>query len=246
MLHVVTPANRHLYRRQLQEMHRQRWELFVKSKGWDLKVRDGGEYDEGDDDRAVYLIAIDETGYCHSSIRVRPADDFSYLIDNMPEWLATPPEALRAEPGLWEMARWVSQGEDRSIGQELRIGLVEYLLTRGGAQCIACGDLDVTAYAIRTGWRLNFLGIPRRYPEGGIAVATSLPVTVAEVEHMRALYARQDPFLIEVPAEAPWARLTLPAIEAAYRACAARTGSNAALAEAADAMLALELSRHAA
>lgn len=243
MLHVVTAANRGLYRRQLQEMHQQRLELFVKSKGWRLQTRDGGEYDEGDDDQAVYLLAIDETAYCHSSIRVRPAHDFSYLIDNMPEWLAVEPKELRADPGLWEMARWVSQGEDRSTGQELRIGLVEWLLARGATQCVACGDLDVTAYAIRTGWRFNFLGVPRRYPEGGVAVATSLPITAEEVEHIRTLYDRRDPFLIEVPAEAPWAGLPLPVIEASYRDSARDGASNSELAEAADVLLTRELSR---
>src|SRR3712207_1050182 len=131
MLHVVTSANRHLYRRQLADMHRQRYELFVKGKGWNLPVRDGGEYDEGDDERAVYLLAIDETGYCDCSIRVRPADDWSYLLDSMPEWVAVDPQAVRAAPGLWEMARWIKQGEDPGLGAEMRIGLVEYLLSRG-------------------------------------------------------------------------------------------------------------------
>lgn len=246
MLHVVTASNRHLYRKQLDEMHRQRYELFVKGKGWNLQVREGGEYDQGDDDRAVYLLAIDETAYCHSSIRVRPAHDFSYLIDNMTAWLSVPPEQLRADPGLWEMARWVSQGEDRSTGQELRIGLVEYLLSQGATQCIACGDLDVTAYAIRTGWRLNFLGIPRRYPEGGVAVATSLPVAAEEVAHMRGLYGRRDPFLIEIPPEAPWAGLPLPVIEARYRASAQEAASHQELARMADILLRGELSQHAA
>ena len=237
MIHVVTQANRTLYRRQLEQMHRQRYELFVEGKGWNLQVRDGGEYDEGDDAQAVYLISLDETGYCHSSIRVRPAHDFSYLIDNMPEWVAGDAQALRSDPGLWEMARWVAQGEDRSIGQEIRIGLIEYLLRRGASQCLACGDLDVTAYAIRTGWRVNFLGIPRGYPEGGVAVATSLPIRAEEVEHLRSLYKRTDVFLMEVPPEAPWTGLPLPVIEADYRAAAETAASFEELSEAADALL---------
>jgi N-acyl-L-homoserine lactone synthetase len=247
MLHVVTEANRHLYRKQIEQMHRQRCELFVKIRGWNLQVRDGGEYDEGDDERAVYLILLDETGYCHSSIRVRPIDDFSYLVDNLPEWIAGDPQALRDDPGVWEMARWVSQGEDRAGGQEIRIGLIECLLSRGVTRCIACGDLDVTAYGIRTGWRVEFLGIPRRYREGGVAVATALPIAQAEVDHLRQLTGRRDQFLMEIPAEAPWAELPLTAIETAYREAAAEADSFAALAAAADVRLrALMDGRHAA
>lgn len=234
MLHIVTSRNRHLYARQLADMHRQRYELFVKGRGWNLKVRDGGEYDEGDDELAVYLIGIDEAGYCHSSIRVRPAHDFSYVLDAMPEWIMGDIQALRADPGLWEMARWINQGEDRAAGEEIRIGLIEYLLARGASQCIACGDLHITAYALRAGWRLNFLGVPRRYPEGGVAVATSLPITQAEVDHARELTGRRDLFLMEVPAEAPWASLALLLIEQAFARAAAAATSHKEMAAMAD------------
>jgi acyl-homoserine lactone synthase len=237
MLHIVTSQNRHLYARQLAEMHRQRYELFVKGRGWNLQVRDGGEYDAGDDDLAVYLLGIDETGFCHSSIRVRPAHDFSYVIDAMPEWIQGDPRVLRADPGLWEMARWISQGEDRAAGEEIRIGMIEYLLRRGATQCIACGDLHITAYALRAGWRLNFLGIPRQYPEGGVAVATSLPITAAEVEHARALTGRRDLFLMEVGPEAPWARLALPVIEQAFVEAAKTARDYDEMAQATDAQL---------
>lgn len=68
MLHIVTHANSHLYTTQLLQMHRQRNELFVKVRGWNLQVRDnGGEYDAGDDRQAVYLLGLDEHGYCHMS-----------------------------------------------------------------------------------------------------------------------------------------------------------------------------------
>jgi N-acyl-L-homoserine lactone synthetase len=247
MLHVVTDANRHLYRKQLEQMHRQRYELFVRTRGWNLTVRDGGEYDEGDDARAVYLMTLDETGYCHGSIRVRPADDFSYLIDRLPEWLACDPKVLRAEPNLWEMARWISQGEDRASGEEIRIGLIEYLLGREAGRCLACGDLGITAYGVRAGWRVQFLGIPREYPEGGVAVATALPITAAEAAHVRALTGRHDVFLMEIPADAPWAGLPLTAIETVWRRAAAGAGTVAAAAAAADVLLRAELgAAHAA
>jgi N-acyl-L-homoserine lactone synthetase len=236
MLHVVTGANRHLYGTQLTQMHRQRYELFVLRRGWNLPVRDGGEYDEGDDERAVYLLALDRAGDCRGSMRLRPADDFSYLIDRMPEWVDGDPQALRQDPNLWEIARWINQG-GRRTGQEIRIGMVEYLLSRGAVQGISCPDEEMARYALDTGWRLRFLGSPRRYPEGGVAVAITQPVSAAEVEYLRAYFGRRDPVLMEISPDAPWAHLPLPQIEQAFRACARVTSSGAALHAAADARL---------
>ncbi len=131
MIHICTHQNRSLYREQLSTMHAHRYELFVRTKGWNLTVRDGGEYDEGDDARAVYLLCLDEAGACYGSIRLRPADDFSMVLDKMPHHVAGDVNALRAAPGVWEMARWVNIGGDASAGQEMRIGVIEYLLGQG-------------------------------------------------------------------------------------------------------------------
>jgi len=234
MLHICTHENRDLYQAQLKLMHRQRNELFVKGKGWALPVRDGGEYDDGDDDRAVYLLSIDEGGSCFGSIRVRPADDFSMVIDRMPHHVAGDAGALRDDPGLWEMARWINIGGDPSSGQEVRIGLIEYLLRRGATQCLALPDVSMMAYGIRTGWRLRALGAPLPYPEGGVAVAVSLPITREEVAYLRDLTERRDLFLMEIDATAPWAQLPLPVIEAAFKAAAVATADGAELAAIAD------------
>lgn len=237
MIHICSNKNRHLYREQLKTMHLQRCELFVKVKGWNLKVIDGGEYDDGDDDRAVYLLSLDETGYCYGSIRVRPADDFSMLIDNMPHHVEGDAAALRQDPGLWEMARWINIGGDPAAGQEIRIGLIEYLLEQGAHQCLALPDVSVLSYAIRTGWRLRPLGAPKPYPEGGVAVAVSLPIDRAEASYLRDLTGRRDVFMMEIDPAAPWAHLSLTVIEAAFAEAAQQASDRHELTAAADALL---------
>lgn len=236
MLHVVTSANRHLYGPQLREMHRQRYEVFVLGQGWDLRVVDGGEYDQGDDERAVYLLALGPAGECRGSIRLRPADDFSYVIDCMPEWIDGDAQALRRDPALWEMARWMNPS-GLHAGREIRIGVVEYLLSRGVTQVISTADVEKADYAVRTGWRVRRLGPPRRYPEGGVAVATLLPISAQEVELLRARFRRRDPFLIEVSADAPWSDLPLPDLEREFRSAATIASSNAEMNRIADARL---------
>ena len=237
MLHICTDQNRHLYKRQLVEMHRQRYELFVRTKGWNLTVRDGGEYDEGDDERAIYLLSLDEAGSCFGSIRVRPADDFSMVIDRMPHHIAGDAQALRKDPGLWEMARWINIGGDPAAGVETRIGLIEYLLGRGATQCLALPDVAMMTYAIRTGWRVRALGGPQPYPEGGVAVAVSLPITADEVAYLRDLNGRKDCFLMEIDADAPWAGMALSVIEAVFAEVAATLTDPADVARRADEIL---------
>ena len=60
------------------------------------------------------------------------------MIDAMPQYVAGGAETLRTEPGLWEMARWVNIGGDVNAGQEVRIGLVEYLLSQGRNVALRC------------------------------------------------------------------------------------------------------------
>lgn len=237
MLHVVTQSNKHLYASHLAEMHRQRTELFKHRRRWNLVVdEDGGERDEGDDARAVYLLAFDPFGHCSSSIRLRPADDFSYLIDHMPEWVEGDAQALRQDPGLWEIARWINKNGHRTR-QEIRIGMIECMLARGATQAVSCPDLRMAKHALATGWSFRPIGSPRRYPEGGIAVAISQPVSPEVVQRMRDFFKRRDFFLIEVPADAPWAHLSLPVIERAYDMAAETAISQEELDSSADRML---------
>lgn len=238
MLHVVTATNRHLYETQLDQMYRHRTELFVEGARWNLKVVDGREMDEGDDERAVYLIAMDDDGRCCSSVRIRPVDDFSYLIDRMPEWVDRGHRALKEDPTVWEMARWINRSPRRkeaSIG--ILVGSIDYMLGKGVSQCISCPDEDKAAHAKKRGWRLRRLGSPRRYPEGGVAVATSLPVNRVELARLREKYECHHPVLLEIPPDAPWAGLPVTVIDSAFREVAPSSKSAAEMYAALDARL---------
>ena len=59
MIHIISAANRHLYRDQVEQMHQLRRVHFVEECGWkDMNIVDGGEYDQFDDDRTVYFLAF--------------------------------------------------------------------------------------------------------------------------------------------------------------------------------------------
>src|SRR5262245_7153765 len=86
MIHVITIANRSFYRPQLGEMHAQRKAFFVDQLGWKAcEIRDGGEYDDMDDERAVYLLSLNNEGGVQAGLRMRPADDRSIILDKFPQ-----------------------------------------------------------------------------------------------------------------------------------------------------------------
>ena len=74
MIHLVTSANQHLYTAQLWAMHRARRTQFVERNGWrDLTVFAGGEFDDYDDEQALYLLDLGERGEVQAGARIRPA-----------------------------------------------------------------------------------------------------------------------------------------------------------------------------
>src|SRR3546814_14818621 len=74
------------YRGPLETMFEDRKRLFVDLLGWDLSVQDARwEIDQFDDDDAVYLIALDQTGDHAGSLRLLPSKKPQILSELFPE-----------------------------------------------------------------------------------------------------------------------------------------------------------------
>jgi len=227
MIHVVTEQNRAFYRPQIDQMHRMRREVFIVGRGWDLEERDGGEYDRGDDEHAVYLMMLDEDGTLQVSVRVRPVTDWSILLDEMPACAEGAVESLR-RPDVWEMARHLATGQGRSVGEakqraaEFRIALLEAGLARGITQLVGSVDVGLLAHGVRAWLRLRPLGLPVIYPEGGSAVGYSIPVTQALIDEMRRVFGVSEPAAFEFGADDQTAAHTPVQFEQAFRERSAR------------------------
>lgn len=221
MIHLIDQANRHLYRRQLAQMHQLRREVFVEGRGWPLTVReDGGEYDEGDDERAVYLLGLDDDGDVVVGIRGRTTEDWSCVTDVLPHMVAGDAAQLKS-PQVWEMARYfavarAAGGEfGLQIGRELRLSLIEAALIAGAHTIVGICDTYYFAPALNCGWRTRPLGEAQSYGEGnGIAIA--LEVSDGALADMRARLGSPAPVLLRVPENAPWASLPPEMIEAVH------------------------------
>src|SRR3546814_16755220 len=67
-------------------MFEDRKRLFVDLLGWDLSVQDARwEIDQFDDDDAVYLIALDQTGDHAGSLRLPPSNKPHILSEPFPD-----------------------------------------------------------------------------------------------------------------------------------------------------------------
>ena len=218
MIHIVTHANRYLYADELLQAHRQRREAFVEQRGWPLSVReDGGEYDEGDDERAIYFLAIDKAGQVEASMRARPTDDFCVVADVFPHFLADGPASAKA-PDVWEIARWVAVGRTRgpegfNRRGELRLTVIEQALACGVRKIVGMTDLYLLGPAMRSGWRVKPIGIPADYGQGQ-GVAVEVEVSEGAVVELRERLALDRSPRLHIQPGHPLQALPKPEIEA--------------------------------
>ena len=189
MIHIVNQSNRHLYARQIWEMYVERRKSFVERNGWDdLMVFDGAEVDDFDDERAVYLMALDDHGQLEGAVRFRPTDDKSILFDKYSHLVAPDQPSLKG-PETWEGTRVFTTEtfrKSRQPGQRGFYGLAlagrEVALDHGAKHAVGMMDirmLDKVSASAAT--EIKILGLPAEYGYG-VMVATCVEVSAANNE----------------------------------------------------------------
>lgn len=230
MIHVVTAENRHLYAAALKEMHELRRIHFVEERGWAaMTVRDGGEYDQYDDDKMIYLLSIEEDGRVSCSMRMRPAEDGSVLTDVFPHLVAQDEPSLN-RPDVWEISRYFAARHCRGRGgarrrAEIRLASLEVARKHGANRLIGMIDIEMLPPMLNgSGWRVRTLGLPAPYDEG-IAQAIEISVSQAAIEEMIETQGLEPAVSLELdPARTP--RLPPHEIEALLKL--AQSGSDRA------------------
>ncbi|MCE7797101.1 autoinducer synthase [Sphingobium sufflavum] len=196
MLHLITGRNRHLYEPELDALHRARKAVFVDELGWQLTVRDGMERDEYDDERAMHLVGFDAAQDVAMSIRVRPADDRSMLVDHFSHHL---PCGMRAvdDGRTWEVSRGFSRerGLKRAVLRRkaaCMIAPLEMALEAGIDRYVGFTDVRLLGIYYHIGWKLDLLGDPQPYGEGD-GVAYEAQVSSAIVRDIRQTWGLPAP-----------------------------------------------------
>ena len=211
MIHVVTAANRCLYERQLKQMHLQRTKVFVEGMGWNRPVaEDGGEYDEGDDEHAIYFLSLTENGDIDRSMRARKASDWSVIGDVYPHFIGPDTPSVR-NPDVWEMCRLYNIGgarEPEGFKQrgELGLALIEKAVQCGITRIVGMSELFLVGPVMRSGWRMKVIGLPGNYGEGE-CVAVEVDACAEAVDEMRERLNITSSVLLEIMPGDPLAEI---------------------------------------
>jgi acyl-homoserine lactone synthase len=186
---MITAENRKLYRAELKEMHMLRRVHFVEERGWsNLFVRDGGEYDASDDDRAIYFLALDDDGRVAVSMRARPTDDRCIVADTFPQLIEPESGDVRGSD-IWEISRIFATKSNRlRMGirrrNEVFLASLEAAVAAGVTRLVGMIDTYLLPQALRFPWDLRPLGLPSSYPEGE-AIGVGISVNMGELARAR-------------------------------------------------------------
>ena len=165
MVSVITANNRRNYTAQMNGMHRDRKTIFVDTLKWDVPVVDGQyEIDQYDNERAIYLLNLDEQRQRHlGSVRLLPStgphilgDIFPMLCDHeVPRgediWEAT---RLCTAPHLRRREAWLSRSY-------LAVAMAEFALLYGIRKYTCVAASWWISSLMDVGWECEMLGQPK-------------------------------------------------------------------------------------
>lgn len=210
LAHIVTSANRSSYAAALEEMHRQRHQVFVQTKGWrDLRPLDGEERDEFDADDATYILVLNDVGDLEASLRLIPSHRPHMLEVLAASWRI---RDVPVDYGTWEWSRYLPGRRGASHGRlvesraVLITGALEFARSRSITMFTACCDVKRFNMFPELGWEMQFLSDVVDYGQGR-AAAIAWRVSQRELDYARAHFGLSRPVTVEMPPQIRTSRL---------------------------------------
>ena len=170
MIIIVEAHNAEKYAHLLEQMFRQRAQIFHDRLGWDVIVKDGKERDRFDDENPVYIIYTDDAGRkVKGSLRLLPTTGPTLLADFFSD--TVPDAAHLAAPTIWECTRfcldediWQKDKEDILFASTVLLVALGDLAVLAGIESII-GNFDASALHLwrRIGCEVEILGSTARY-----------------------------------------------------------------------------------
>lgn len=161
--HPKTPFER----RVLDQMHQLRARVFRDRLGWSVACSSGREYDEFDQLKPVYIVALKDTDTVIGCARLLPATGTTMLESVFPQLL--PDGVLPAHARMIESSRFcvdTDQGQGRGSGSlhaatlTMFAGIVEWSMIHGFTEIATATDVRFERILARAGWPLRRLGSP--------------------------------------------------------------------------------------
>lgn len=187
MFQVITAAEQHLHASKIDEMHAWRKKVFIDENGWDLKQIDGREYDQYDDEDAIYILEYEANGDLVHAQRMRPTVNGSMLADVFSSALVGGAACI-TDAVTWEMTRGFVTPKYRVASRDdlraaMRLTILELALQAGIKRIVSFIDVRLLPYFVNSAYRFEPLGLPIAYGEGS-GIAIEIDVSQAAIEHM--------------------------------------------------------------
>lgn len=207
MIHIVTSENRHLYGPQLRAMHERRRPQDADTNGWvDLAALDGGEIDDQDDARAIYLLGFDDALRLEVGLRVRPTDDRCKLADAFPHLIA-PGESPKKGRDVWEVSRLFATEvcrtrKDPRFGErvlEAWAAAMELALASGVTRLVGMIDMRLYPKILNSPIDIRLVGLPR-LSEHGVVAGSEVAVSRALLDRVLEAIGKEAPVGYQVDA----------------------------------------------
>jgi len=207
MIHIITSENRHLYGPQLWAMHEERRRQCVEKNGWvDLVVLDGGEIDDYDDHRAIYLLGFNDALDLEVGLRLRPTDDRCMLADKFAHLIA-PGETPKKGADVWEASRLFTTGAYRKRkgpGRGERVfecwaAAFELALRHDVTRFVGMIDMQLYPGILNSPIDTRLVGVPRPYAYGVVA-GSEIAVSRDLLDRVLEAIGRESPIGYEIDA----------------------------------------------
>ena len=190
MIHAVLPTNRNAYSSQIEQMHHQRYDVFVKRFEWDLPDCDHeAQYEKDQFDRpdTTYLMAL-QRGEVLGGLRLLPTTKPHLMSDIFPHLCMG---EVPTGPTIFEMSRGyvhpkiIRKRWDLVAAAHLA-ALYEYGLLMGIEQITCQSSVDFVTVLLGFGMNVRPLGVPVPTPDGKDAyVASIFDVTPSALQAVR-------------------------------------------------------------
>ncbi|MBB99110.1 MAG: hypothetical protein CML67_06190 [Rhodobacteraceae bacterium] len=161
---------RHMY--EIDRMHTIRAEVFHHRLRWDVRIEDGWEIDEFDDQNPLYMLSIDPVnGDVRGSVRLLPTTGPNMLRDVFSGLL--PDDLTIADPLIWESSRFSIDpdyackarraGAVNEVTAELLLGMAEIGSLIRLRQIVSVYDATMARLFQRARCKAETIGTPMRF-----------------------------------------------------------------------------------
>lgn len=193
MVQLVIGATNPNAREPLTKMFRQRHEIFIEEKHWDLKSYNGLEFDNYDTAETIYVMEFDAKGQIMASMRMNPTHGACMLEDVFGDACHEPVTRGRE---VWELTRGALAKHLRKSGYWGRIqcAFFEAALLWGARKAVGFFTVDHIMKQMRVGLDIKPLGQPRMV-DGELNVAAEFPFNYETLERLRKSYKISVPVI---------------------------------------------------